>query len=102
MEADSVRVEELLDALAVWRLQNEAGVMVFVDAIGDFGVAVGIGVGVFLAGSAWAPTIIDPVVFNLLGPLSDNAASVEFVFTPQGSGGDWRIDNVYVDPFERG
>ena len=26
------------------------------------------------------------------------AAPIAFRFTPQGKGGDWRIDDVYVDP----
>ena len=29
------------------------------------------------------------------------AAPVAFRFTPQGKGGDWRIDDVYVDPYAR-
>ena len=42
----------MLDAFAVVGLQDEAGVVVFVDAIGDFGIAVRVRVGMLLAGEA--------------------------------------------------
>jgi len=43
-----------------------------------------------------------PVLVNLLGvPLaSDGATHVRFQFTPLGPGGDWSIDDVYLDPFK--
>src|ERR1700742_1075113 len=52
LEAHGVRIEQMLDAFAVRRLQDEAGVMIFVHAIRDFGIAVRIRVGMFLAREA--------------------------------------------------
>jgi hypothetical protein len=47
------------------------------------------------AGAAWAPT--EPV--DLLGgTLPLFTQSVQFRFTPLGTGGSWRIDDVYLDP----
>jgi hypothetical protein len=47
------------------------------------------------AGAAWTPT--DPV--DLLGgTLPLFTQSVQFRFTPLGTGGDWRIDDIYLDP----
>jgi hypothetical protein len=52
--------------------------------------------------STWAPTQPIPVGANILVPnLPDNRAAVEFRFTPLDSNGDWRIDDVYVDPYRR-
>jgi hypothetical protein len=56
-----------------------------------------------LPGTArWQPTL--PVLFlaNLLHPplLTDGKVDVAFRFTPRGLGGNWRIDDVYVDPFK--
>jgi hypothetical protein len=51
--------------------------------------------------SRWQPT--PPILFlaNLQAPplLTDANAAVAFRFTPRGLG-DWRIDDVYVDPFK--
>jgi hypothetical protein len=54
------------------------------------------------AGSAWQPTAQIPVVVNLLSlPLvNSDGTDVSFQFTPLGSGGDWTIDDVYLDPFK--
>jgi hypothetical protein len=54
------------------------------------------------AGSDWQPSAQVPVLLNLLGvPLgSDGATHVRFQFTPLGAGGDWSIDDVYLDPFK--
>jgi hypothetical protein len=54
------------------------------------------------SGDEWRPTLQIPVVFNLLSlPLvTDGSTDVSFGFTPLGSGGDWTIDDVYVDPFK--
>jgi hypothetical protein len=59
-------------------------------------------VGVITAGEDWQPTAPVPVVVNLLGlpVVSDGTTDVSFVFTPVGAGGDWTIDDVYVDPFK--
>jgi hypothetical protein len=52
-------------------------------------------IGVVTAGSRWAPTAVMPVVANLL---SDRAA---FRFTPLDDRGEWTIDDVYVDPYNK-
>ena len=52
LEANGVGIEEFLDAFAAGRLQDEAGVVIFMDTVGDFGIAVGICVGMLLAGEA--------------------------------------------------
>jgi hypothetical protein len=57
-------------------------------------------VGVVGAGSQWGPTTVMPVVVNLLSLLGDQ--NVAFRFTPVGGGGEWAIDDVYVDPYKKG
>jgi hypothetical protein len=52
-------------------------------------------IGVVAGGSRWAPTAIMPVVANLL---ADRAA---FRFTAFRDGGEWTIDDVYVDPYNK-
>jgi hypothetical protein len=52
-------------------------------------------IGVVASGSRWAPTAVMPVVANLL---SDSAA---FRFTPLDGRGEWTIDDVYVDPYNK-
>jgi hypothetical protein len=53
-------------------------------------------------GSSWQPTL--PVAFltnlTILPLVTDGTANVAFRFTPQGSSSEWRIDDVYVDPFK--
>jgi hypothetical protein len=56
-------------------------------------------VGVVGAGAEWGPTPVVPVVVNLLSLLGDQ--DVAFRFTPVG-GGEWSIDDVYVDPYKKG
>ena len=58
-------------------------------------------IGLLNASSRWQPTIPMPVVANLLALLPDGNTAVAFRFTPQDSSGDWRIDDVYVDPYRR-
>jgi hypothetical protein len=55
-----------------------------------------------VAGSRWQPTLATPLLVNLLPLLPGNETAVAFRFTPQGWGGDWHIDDVYVDPWQRG
>jgi hypothetical protein len=59
-------------------------------------------VAVLVAGSTWQPTLPIPVLANLTAPplVTDGTTSVAFRFTPQGSWGNWKIDDVYVDPFK--
>jgi hypothetical protein len=56
-------------------------------------------IGVALAGSRWAPTAIMPVVVNLLALTGDQQAA--FRFTALRDGGEWTIDDVYVDPYNK-
>lgn len=48
---------------------------------------------------SWQPTLPIPVVANLLPLLPGEYTPVAFRFTPTGAGGNWRIDDVYVDPW---
>ena len=57
-------------------------------------------VGAVTAGSAWAPTLPMPLAVNLLSLLGDQ--DVAFRFTPTRDGGEWAIDDVYVDPYKKG
>jgi hypothetical protein len=51
---------------------------------------------------SWQPTPETLLLANLLYPplLTDGHVDVAFRFTPQGSLGGWRIDDVYVDPLK--
>ena len=59
-------------------------------------------VAVLTGSSSWQPTL--PVAFlanlTLLPLLTDGTTSVAFRFTPQEDSSEWRIDDVYVDPFK--
>jgi hypothetical protein len=47
----------------------------------------------------WQPSL--PVLFKLsLNQLLGGTTTVDFRFTPIGLGGEWQIDDVYVDPFK--
>lgn len=59
-------------------------------------------IGVVAGSSSWNPTLPVPVVANLLALLPDERTAIAFRFRATGSGGDWRIDDVYVDPHRRG
>ena len=49
--------------------------------------------------STWQPTPqLGLTVTNLLATLSLQQTAIAYRFTPEGSGGQWRIDDVYVDP----
>lgn len=50
-------------------------------------------VGTALASPGWAPSLVMPVLGNLLSP------QVAFRFA---SAGDWQIDDVFVDPYSKG
>jgi hypothetical protein len=58
-------------------------------------------IGVVAAGSSWQPTQPMLVTANLLALLPGEQTPVAFEFTPLGFGGNWRIDDVYVDPYRR-
>jgi hypothetical protein len=54
------------------------------------------------ASTRWEPTDPIAVVANLLPNLGDpllGESAVAFRFSPQDNDGDWRIDDVYVDPY---
>jgi hypothetical protein len=57
-------------------------------------------IAVLLAGASWKPTLPVPIVANLL-PLLSGGTPIALRFTPQGAGGKWQIDDVYVDPRAR-
>jgi hypothetical protein len=56
--------------------------------------------GVVVAGGAWTPTLPAVVVGNFLPLLPGQYTPVTFRFAPL-LGGDWQIDDVYVDPWKR-
>jgi hypothetical protein len=51
--------------------------------------------GVQYGGKAWAPSDDVPMTGGLVPLLTQ---SVQFRFTPLSTGGNWRIDDVYLDP----
>jgi hypothetical protein len=70
--------------------------VLFEDASGDVH---SLPIGLLTASSSFQPTVVMPVVANLLTLLPDERTAVAFRFTPHG--GNWRIDDVYVDPYRR-
>ena len=70
--------------------------VVFRDLLG---VRRALPVGVVAAGPSWAPTPVVPVVVNLLSLLGDQQVAFRFAAT---DGGEWTIDDVYVDPYKKG
>jgi hypothetical protein len=64
--------------------------------LGGLGAGLGVAdVGTFTSGQAWQPS---PQFLMLGGALPLLTRSVQFRFTPVGSAGGWRIDDVYLDP----
>jgi hypothetical protein len=59
-------------------------------------------IGAVVGGSSWQPSAPMPVIANLLPLLPGSRTAVAFRFTPYGDGGDWTIDDVYVDPWRHG
>jgi hypothetical protein len=57
-------------------------------------------VGVVVAGGSWTPTLPYLFLGNLLPLVPGQYTPVSFRFTPL-LGGDWQIDDVYVDPMKR-
>jgi hypothetical protein len=58
------------------------------------GLQVELPVGAVLAGERWAPSPILPVLANLL------SNEVRFRFRP--AGGEWQLDDLYIDPYSKG
>jgi hypothetical protein len=63
------------------------------------GAVVSAPVGVVTPSSSWQPTLPMPVVANLLPLLPGDHTPVQFKFTALS--GNWKIDDVYVDPTRR-
>jgi hypothetical protein len=57
-------------------------------------------VGVVVAGATWTPTLPFLFLGNLLPLVPGQYTPVSFRFSPL-LGGDWQIDDVYVDPYKR-
>lgn len=70
----------------------------FEDAFGNVQSAP---LGVVTAGGSWQPTLPMVLGVNLLPLLPGERTPVAFEFTPKGIAGNWRIDDVYVDPYRR-
>ena len=51
--------------------------------------------------TAWQPTLPLPVVANLLPLLPNQKTAIAFRLRATGLGGDWYIDDVFVDPRRR-
>jgi hypothetical protein len=61
------------------------------------------GLGELSGSSSWEPSpALGLTLSNLLATLSLDQTVIAFEFTPVGKGGDWGIDDVYLDPFSRG
>jgi hypothetical protein len=58
-------------------------------------------IGSVLGGPGWVPTPPLPITVNLVPLLPGEKTAVAFRFRPSG-GGDWRIDDVYFDPWRHG
>ena len=57
-------------------------------------------IGLHGAAVGWQPSAPMPVVANLLPLLPGEHTPVAFRFTPIGAG-EWRVDDLYVDPYRR-
>ena len=63
------------------------------------GVIDALPIGAVPSAGSWQPTLPMAVVANLLPLLPGERTAVAFRFTAQG--GDWSVDDVYVDPYRR-
>jgi hypothetical protein len=72
--------------------------VLFEDA---FGAIHSLPLGVVAGGPSWQPSLPVPVVANLLALLPNARTAIAFRFRVIGLGGDWRIDDVFVDPHRR-
>lgn len=52
--------------------------------------------------TSWAPTAVLPLSTSLALWNSSQTLQVQLVFTTSAGGGDFQIDDVYVDPYVRG
>jgi hypothetical protein len=58
-------------------------------------------IGTLVGSASWQPSVVMPLVVNLLPLLPGEHTAVAFRFTAGGAAGAWRIDDVYVDPYRR-
>jgi hypothetical protein len=60
-------------------------------------------IGEISGSSQWQPSpAMSLLVSNLLSTVSLNATTVAFRFVPADNTGNWSIDDVYIDPYQRG
>ena len=87
----AINTGSLLSTLKVEAVYKDAG-----------GTTRSLPVGLVLGTGSWSPALPTPIVANLLELplLTDGKVDVAFRFTPQGILGNWRIDDVYVDPLK--
>jgi hypothetical protein len=73
--------------------------VLFADSVGTVKA---VPIATILATSAWQPTLPLPILVNAMNlPLvTDGTLAVALRFTPLGSGGSWRLDDTYVDPYQ--
>jgi hypothetical protein len=69
---------------------------------GAGGKATAVPIGALVAGASWQPTLPLAIFANAtnLPLLTDGTLAVAVRFTPVGFGGGWRLDDVYVDPYQ--
>jgi hypothetical protein len=72
--------------------------VLFEDSFGD---VVSLPIGVVAGTAAWQPSLPIPVVANLLPLLPNESTAVAFRFRATGIGGNWQIDDAFVDPHRR-
>jgi hypothetical protein len=56
-------------------------------------------IGMLTGSASWQPSVVMPLVVNLLPLLPDEHTAVAFRFTADGADDSWWIDDVYVDPY---
>jgi len=66
----------------------------------NLGILNSLPVGVVTGSSGWQPTLPMTVIANLLPLLPGQHTAVAFRFTPM-LGGNWSVDDIYVDPYQR-
>ena len=66
----------------------------------NLGILNSLPVGVVTGSSSWQPTLPMTVIANLLPLLPGQHTAVAFRFTPM-LGGNWSVDDVHVDPYQR-
>jgi hypothetical protein len=80
---------------------GDPGGYLHVDALVDVaGIRRHVRLGRVEAGTEWSPSDVLPMVVNELAPEFGNAIDVSLRFSARG--GNWSIDDVYVDPYRTG